>query len=46
MLEENKTLLTEFDEGLFGVTVERVTVGQDKLIFGFKDGYTSEYKLN
>ena len=46
MLEENKTLLTEFDEGLFGVTVERVTVGQDKLIFEFKDGYTSEYKLN
>ena len=45
MLAENETLLPEFDEGLFGVTVERVTVGQDKLIFEFKDGYTTEYKL-
>ena len=45
MLKENDTLLTEFDEGLFAVTVENVNVYKNKLVYVFKDGYTSEYEL-
>ena len=45
MLKENDTLLTDFDEGLFAVTVENVNVYKNKLVYVFKDGYTSEYEL-
>ncbi len=45
MLKENDTLLTEFDEGLFAVTVENVNVYKNKLVYVFKDGYKGEYEI-
>lgn len=35
-------LASEFDEGLFGAIVERVTVYKDKLVFRLKDGTERE----
>lgn len=35
-------LVSEFDEGLFGAIVEKVTIYTDKLVFRLKDGTERE----
>ena len=37
--------ITPFDEELFGVVVEKITVFNDKLIFVFRDGTEREYEM-
>lgn len=44
-LKGQQDILTDFDEGLMNIMLEKITVFSDRLEFEFKDGETREYIL-
>ena len=45
-LQKKKELLTEFDEGLWSIMVDTMTVySKERVVFKFRDGATVEWQI-